>query len=272
MRVVCYKEIQNEMTWVVGRAGPFGHAVGLSDIRVTLHDGSEHDCLQKMYKIGPQLVLGFAGSVAIGLELVAQLGTVLKPKDKTGSWDPQYIAERLQIGTRELFNLFPEHQRLLGCELMLLSAHPTENDGAAPWARCYVHRFCSPKFESLEAAQAQIVSIGSGSDVKPYAEVLDALSVDVEMFKLEMGFPGGSGLGLMSSLTSLLLQNPTAGISRHLHICIVGRDSVRIGTNNPFTSSHKPTDEAMPNVARSMEELNQILGDVSSSMLALAVC
>ena len=96
-------EIQDYMTWVIGRAGPFGHAIGISDIRITLQDGSEIDCLQKIYKVAPQLVLGFAGSVAIGLELVAQLGKSLQPPDDTGGWDPHYIAKGLPIGTRQLF-------------------------------------------------------------------------------------------------------------------------------------------------------------------------
>ena len=38
------------MTWVIGSAGAFGYAVGLSDTRVTFHDGTEMDRLQKIYK------------------------------------------------------------------------------------------------------------------------------------------------------------------------------------------------------------------------------
>lgn len=260
------------MTWIIGRAGPFGHAVGVSDIRITLGNGTELDCLQKVYKVGPQLVLGFAGSVAIGLKVVAQLGTALAPPEDTTGWDPHYIAEGLPIGTRQLFDSFPAKQRSLGCELILLSAHPMENDGPAPWARCYVHRFYAPKFEPVEAAQAQIVSIGSGAGIEPYREALDAFSKDTEVFKLEVGFPGGSGIGTMSSLTSLLSRNPTTGISQHLQICLVGRENVRLGTNSAFTSHDEAIDEPMPDVATSMDELTQLLGEPSSSMLELAVC
>ncbi|MCH8878079.1 MAG: hypothetical protein IIA89_14875 [Chloroflexi bacterium] len=259
------------MTWVIGRAGPFGHAIGLSDIRIRFKDGTERDCLQKIYKVGPQLVLGFAGSVAIGLEIVAELGVALQPPED-GRWDPHYIAEGLPIGTRQLFSSSPANERELGCQLMLFSAHPTENDGAAPWARCYVHRFYAPSFEPIEAAQADIVSIGSGANVELYIEALEAFSQDMEMFKLEQGFPGGSGVGLMSSLTSLLMRVPTAGISRHLHICLVGRESVRLGTNDAFTSHGDATDEPMPKVAKSMDELKRILVDTPASMLELATC
>ena len=260
------------MTWVIGRSGPFGHAIGISDIRITLQDGSEHDCLQKIYKVAPQLVLGFAGAVAIGLEVVAQLTKSLLPHEDYGGWDPHYIAEGLPTRIRTLFGTFSANERSRGCELMLLSAHPTENDGAAPWARCYVYRFYAPNFEPIEAAQTEIVSIGSGTDVKPYREALDNLSKNADVYKLEELFPGGSGFALMSSLTSLLLRSPTTGISKHLHICLVGRTKVSLGTNNPYISDTQGTDKAMPKVARSMDEVRKLLHDTSSSVLELAVC
>jgi hypothetical protein len=224
----------------------------VSDIRITV-GGREFDCLQKVYKVGNQLVLGFAGSVAIGLEAVAQIGAALSRAPAGGSWDPTYIGESLPIGTRELFRLFPELERALGCHLILLSAHPTRNDGVAPWARCYVHRYYAPEFEPIEAPQAEIVSIGSGARVKVYTDALKALEKDMEMFKLEVGFPGGSGIGLMSSLSSLLGRVPQPGISGHLQICLVGRESVRIGHYSPQDA------EPMPTLATSRQELDEYL-------------
>ena len=41
----------------------FGYGFGISDVRVTLADGSEVDCLQKIYPIGRHVAAGFAGSV-----------------------------------------------------------------------------------------------------------------------------------------------------------------------------------------------------------------
>ena len=260
------------MTWIIGRAGPFGHAIGISDIRVTLNDGREYDCLQKMYMIGSQLVLGFAGSVAIGLEIIAQLNTALAAPNREGSWDPEFVAEMLPIGTRKLFDKFPDAEKSLGCELMLLSAHPTKNDSPAPWARCYLHRYYSPKFEPQITEPGKIVSIGSGSDVKPYREALESLSLNMEMFNFEVGMLGGSGIALMSSLSSLLKRNPASGISRYLHIFIVGRDRVRMGSNSVDTPDHPENHDPMPKVARNMEELRQLLSEVSASALKHAKC
>ncbi len=253
------------MTWVIGRAGPMGHAVGLSDIQVTLGDGSEHDCLQKIHRVTPNMVLGFAGSVAIGLEAVAQMRVALHRDDESDRWDPGTVAESLPDGLRQLFESFPDEENALTCELMLLSAHPTWNDGPAPWARCYVHRFYSPDFEPSEAAPAQIVSIGSGASVTPYSEALEKLGSDMDMFKLEVGYPGGSALGLMVSLSSILERNPTRGISQFLQIYIVGRDEVRFGNNGSDT-------EAMPDLAKDIDEFRNLLGKLGASSAELASC
>ena len=253
------------MTWVIGRAGPFGHAVGLSDIRVTRDDQSEHDCLQKIHRVTANMVLGFAGSVAIGLEAVAQMRAALHRDDQADRWDPGTVAETLPDGMRRLFESFSADEQALTCELMLLSAHPTWNDGPAPWARCYVHRFYSPDFEPSEAAPGQIVSIGSGASVAPYSKALEELGSDIDMFKLEVGFSGGSALGLMVSLSHLLEWNPTRGISQFLQIYIVGRDEVRFGNNGSDT---KP----VPDVARDMGEFGNLLGKLGASSVEFATC
>ena len=253
------------MTWVVGRAGPFGHAVAVSDIRITVA-GKEFDCLQKVYKVGNQLVLAFAGSVHIGFEAVAQAATALTVAPEGGIWDPIYIAETLPIGMRNLFAAFPQSEKALGCHLMLLSAHPALNDGPAPWARCFVHRYYSPDFEPIEAPQADIVSIGSGARVQLYTAALKTLEEDTQMFKLEIAFPGGSGIALMSSLSSLLARVPQPGISGHVQICLVGRQSVRLGHYSP--QGFGP----MPTLATTREEFDQYLNGLGISSSQGATC
>ena len=262
------------MTWVIGRAGPFGYAVGLSDIRVTLQDGTEENCLQKIYDIGPNLALGFAGSVIIGFAIVEQLKATINIKESNTELDPLVVANRVPNIVQEIFNSFPLKIREDKCHLMLLSAHPTENDGAAPWARCYIHKFLSPDFKPSVAPLREIVSIGSGSSIDPYIQALRGLETNLDLFRLETGTMPGSAYALVYSITSMLRRTPIAGISNHLHICIVERDGVQIGKNNEIVHDHPEDNFTMPPVAQSWEELQEILGSkrITKSIIERAKC
>ena len=85
-------------------------------------------------------------------------------------------------------------------------------------------------------------------------------------------FPGGSGLGLMASISSLLNQIPSPGISQFLQIILVGRDKVRIGSNSPFINGKPSSKTEMPKVATSMEELREFLGQKGISSISGARC
>ena len=242
------------------------------DIQVTLTDGTERDCLKKMYMIGPQLVLGFAGSVAIGLEIVAQLTHALQAPEEEGASGIHNTWQTQSRKASEGCSLTSRNTSGRSAASSFLSAHPNQNDGAAPWARCFVHRFRAPGFEPDEAAQAQIVSIGSGSDIEPYKAALDRLGRDMQMLQLEVSFPGGSGIALMYSITKLLQRSPASGISRHLHLCLVGRHEVRIATNHVQDPRDPEKTEEMPSVATNMEELQRLLGEQAASILETATC
>lgn len=247
------------MTWVIGRAGLFGYAVGFSDIRVTLHDGTEVDCLQKIYRVGSNMALGFAGSVKIGFKIVEELSAGLHVTESKYPLDPLIIAKHLYIGTQDIYNSFPEEIRAGGCHLMLLSAHLQEKNGAAPWARCYIHRFYAPDFQPTEARPGEIVSIGSGEKVKPYTETLLGLQKDFQLLKFDTMTQHGSAFGLMASITSLINKTPVEGISNHMHICLVSRDGVKLGRNDMGAQSRPEDNFIMPPVAQNWEELLKIL-------------
>lgn len=57
------------MTWVIAERGAI-HAFIAGDLRVTWPSGAYHDCLQKVHAVAPYVLLGFAGSVVLGLEVV----------------------------------------------------------------------------------------------------------------------------------------------------------------------------------------------------------
>jgi hypothetical protein len=48
-------------------------AVLVADVQVTFRDGTRRDILQKIHEIGPNLAVGFSGSVRFGFEIVDDL-------------------------------------------------------------------------------------------------------------------------------------------------------------------------------------------------------
>lgn len=280
------------MTWIVGAGVPFlGYAVAISDIRITL-GYQERDCLQKIYQIGQYLAAGFAGSVEIGFEMIRSLQKGLKVEDPALAWDPTVIAEQWPPTARKIFQKYPTPTQKHGAQLILLGAHPTEDVGIPGAGRPYVYSFSWPEFEPVRARPYEVLSIGSGSAVAPYAKLLERYSNDHKFRSLLMhgeSMPGGTATMLGSYVTSVLKRNPAPGISQHLHLCIARRGEVQIWPNdhshtgrweawslgppnNTLEGQHADMNTfKMPRVATTFEQLCEMLdGDaiVASNSVA----
>jgi len=219
------------MTWIVGAEGMLGYGVGLSDIRVTLSDGREIDCLQKIYGVGNFLAAGFAGSVAIGFALVDRL-TELLTCGPEGAWDPVAVAEWWPQDAREIFDRFPKDERELQSHMILVAAHPSEDTGPSGWSRNYVYTFRSPDFRGLRCVQPEVAAIGCGSNFEPCRAAVQSLSKNHDwrftLMKAELGCRGGMATLLGFHLTELLRETRPAGVSAHLHCCWVYRGKIVI--------------------------------------------
>ncbi len=214
------------MTWIVGAAAPAGYAVGISDIRVTFSDGSERDCLQKIYPMARFIAAGFAGSVRIGFEMLNGLAFQLRGA--------------------------PENMAFL-----LLGTHPTDDVGIPGMARCSVHILRSPEFVPVLARIGEVVSIGSGSGFPPYQEALASLSANpMSLLHGEMMGIGGSSLILSMVIQKTIEKNPVLGISPHAHICLVYRGFVGVNTNDEkiYPQTGEMIEFRMPKVATTWNE------------------
>ena len=246
------------MTWIVGTACPFGYSVGLSDIRVSFPDGSEGDCLRKIYPVGRFLAAGFAGSVAIGFDMVRTLTRLLHNPNKGEAWIPEAVAQWWPSDAISVFERYSDTERSRGSQLMLFGVHPTEDNGEpAGWPKSSVYRFSDPHFQPEESQGIEVVSIGSGSQVASYKEVLRELSDGGENFQFVMMGSKGIATRLAISLTAALQAKPQPGISPHLHLCVVTRGDIELGTNDhdEFDSDGSPKPFRMPQVATSYEEI-----------------
>jgi hypothetical protein len=289
------------MTWIVGMEPSFGYGIGVSDIRVTLGDGTERDCLQKIYCVGRFIAAGFAGSVAIGFAMVDRLTELLRSDDPSRAWDPIAVSEWWPEDAREVFNTFPKEERDLGSHLILIGAHPKENNGSSPWPRNYVFIFRSPNFDAVMVPPPQVGAIGCGTQFEPCRAIVERLSNDHEfrflILKAEQGCSGGMATFLAFQLTKLLQDNRPSGVSSYLHCCWVYRGKVVIAPMNYATAGAWTTfsigveaaekairegDEKtltapgmehfrMPPVARSFADLDRLLASTGLTS-ARAIC
>src|ERR1700722_10946377 len=107
------------MTWVVEVPVPFGYSIGCADIRVTFSDGTEKDCLQKIYQVGPVVCAAFAGSIRIGfaLQRISQLLNNVEP-GRVGSRPSRSMVAH---GALDVWNRMP------GNEQRPWPAHPSDD-------------------------------------------------------------------------------------------------------------------------------------------------
>lgn len=271
------------MTWVVGTPTMFGYGFGISDIRVTLGDGSEVDCLQKIYPVARWAAAGFAGSVKIGFAMIDKLSRMGNSIEEPYAIIPAVFAREWPTYARKVFEHFPdERERRSGSHLMLISTDPQEDNGNPNCPRCYVHIFKSPDFEPEEIKVHKLGSIGIGSGYDECRAVIEGF-FDRRIFhmKIGMGNEGGMGTSIGHDLTSLLMLIQPKSISSNLHYCWVYRGKIIIETNNrimegrwtifplghtqdQFDDSEEALDEGtvafrMPPLATTWDELDQIL-------------
>jgi hypothetical protein len=225
------------MTWIVGMPTLWGYSIGISDIRVTLSDGSEIDCLQKIYPIAQSIALGFAGSVAIGFGMVETMRRWLPCNEPDHAWNPLEVVELWPEIARSVFASAPESEQRNQCALIMLSADPARKNGFGPTT--YVHVFKSPDFTPTQIQTNKAAGIGSGTFIEEYQQYLDDISNQHErnfnLMKMEAGNPGGMGGILGFSLTNMLKRTNPSGISSHLHYCWVYLGKTIIKTNNHVT-------------------------------------
>jgi hypothetical protein len=218
------------MTWVVGVPVPFGYSIGCADIRVTFKDGTEKDCLQKIYQVGPVVCAAFAGSIRIGFAMLLRISQLLNDVEPGVAWDLDQVAQWWPDDALEVWGQMPENEQRLGSEFMLFGAHPQEGN---PWPKPCVYTFKSPDFvPKAITGRISACSLGKGAMIKTYCEPVEELWNGTEdIMRLETGLPGGIAIGMIHMITDKLLALPIKGISPHMHMLLAFRGHVK-ATNN----------------------------------------
>lgn len=250
------------MTWVIGASPPFGgYGVMIADTQVSLADGRRLDILRKLYDVGPCLALGFAGSVRIGFRMVQSLREYLRlPADAPANtaWIPAFVAETWHSMAAAIFGEENEAERMLGCELLLVGMHPTE-DVLPGNGRAYVIRMASPDFRPGYSRKRliSVLSIGCGRSVPAYRRAVRELcSVRSGTLQAEVGNLGGWGQTISFALGRVVECDPTPGISYHMHYADIRRGTITIYRNDrtDYPAGSAPIVHRMPAVASSYGE------------------
>lgn len=243
----------------------FGYGVVVSDIAVTLGDGSQRDVLRKAYPVGRFIVAGFAGSARIGFDLLADLQRFLKmtedEKREPRAWQPASVAHEWSARARNIFLRQPEEEKQHGAAVLMVGIQVKENflGGGFP----VVSVLESPDFKPvIEQGADNVMSIGSGTNQKEAMESLRRTVASFDLMQAEVNNPGGFGKMIAFGMTRDLFLGAPPGVSRHMHVTIVrlGKFSFAKNDMSMYPPDGDPVELRMPEVGNNYREMLELLG------------
>lgn len=267
------------MTWVVGTAPPFGYSILVSDICVSFRkaDGQQvyRDCLQKIYPMAPNILGGFAGSVRIGFELLGTIQYQLARVPQDYGWGLNVIANTwMPRYFRRIFNSASEQERSLSASVILTSAHPSLNNGDAPWPQTDVFTFKSPDFVPQKGEPFKVVAIGCGAAIPTYmSSVGNITSMDSDFLQVVTTGMANHAQSLAHALYSLVKRSPVPGISNLFQSGFVTRRQFEIFNHEYkiYGPDGQIVEERFPPIARNYKEFLALCQQYGYSA-AEAVC
>jgi hypothetical protein len=219
------------VTWVIGMSGHLLGAVLVADVRVSFPSG-ERDMLRKIHPVAPNIALGFAGSVAVGFDMVESLHDYIASVGVGDCPPPGRIIHRWWRHARRHWreNVTAERQNL-GCKLIVAGAYPAKGFKHGNVA----YRLSAPEF-TPERIDREPQAIGSGNGVAQYRQLLGQSGHQwYQQYQKHPQFLQSSAGPLTvfgDILREAIAQTPAKGVSEHLHLCVVRCDDILWDTND----------------------------------------
>jgi hypothetical protein len=203
------------MTWILGSGVMFGYGALISDVRVSWGSGDTLDALQKIYPAAPNMMAGFAGSVELGFQLIADMQRAFV-LPRRSVWPTRVAAWHWRRRARRRFADAPATLRALGSQVILVGVSPTK-DGPFLRAHCVTMR--APEYWPVWAKPREWASIGSGS-AHENAKYFANLMADAEWQYLqnEVVSPGEVARSVATTVVIDLMKTPMASVSGVLQI------------------------------------------------------
>jgi hypothetical protein len=264
------------MTWVFGSATEFfGTAICVGDIQVTLENGEQIDCLQKVYPLEQNVAAGFAGNVEVGFSMLAALQQVVR-EVAVEHGDPANIEtalKRFSPFAAKAWRGLDQKLQQGGCEILVAGASPAPD-------RIYngeplVARLRAPSFAVERIPRGAWASIGSGTEIADYRVELERLSSGDgdDALPMEANRPGGFAHTMFLGVLFQVFEMPDqSGISKHFHYIILTAGGYQGGTSNRgfYPPDGPPQSIEMPSVATCWSELVELVEHRTGSAPAWA--
>lgn len=243
------------MTWVVGTNIEFGSVLIAADVRITLPDKREIDCLQKIYPLGFNVIGGFAGSVKIGMETLALLSAQFAQAPHGAQWElGAIVLTWLPRVIRRCFKRHDESYRKLGASFLIGSVSPGRNVRVLfPETKLYAFR-SSNDFQPEEISPGETASIGNGRILE------DTVREILRSSEFQLAWNSGPRLHsfiFASQLRDRVLKQPMPGVSPRFVMGWVIRGDQGI---EPWTTLGTETADREIVLARSLKELDLLVG------------
>lgn len=232
------------MTWVIGATTLFGYGVVVSDICVS-QGNVRRDVLRKACPVGRFIVAGFSGSVLIGFELLADLQSFLRMTEEeerdNQCWQPDYVAKEWAPRARDIFARAPAAARKQSASTLMVGIRPEEKSLGHGVPVVSVLRARDDFTPATEEGFGKVMGIGSGAgrDRQAAMDLLQKTVANTDMLGAEVNNPGGFGQYIASSMTHDLFHGAPPGVSRRLHITIVGIDKLLVRPTTRRTTRAK---------------------------------
>jgi hypothetical protein len=207
------------MTWILGSAVPFGYGALISDVRVSWPNGNTLDRLQKIHPVGPGLIAGCSGSVAIGFWMIYLMQRQWGRPDPGTLYPVMYMAWHWHRFAKWFYRekvdpIFHQY----GCELFIAGVSPK---GGGPFGLIsHAVSMKAPEFTLNIVKPWTWGSIGSGAyhpDAPHFENVDSYMNVFVHG---EIGNPGGTALMVAHSVANSLENQPLASVSPIIQVGI----------------------------------------------------
>ena len=136
------------------------------------------DLLQKIHHVSPSILIGFAGSVKIGLAMAKNIRDYAAGPGSGYVGTPGRLLHRWQRSALREWNQSTDFEKASGCELLVLGAYPPRG------VRCQSsgQRMSAPAFAPQPfvphqpSSSRHLQAIGSGSQVTSFDDLLKMTS------------------------------------------------------------------------------------------------